>query len=657
MTPTDRLLGMHCNISRRDFINGASVALAGALVPFEAALAVADGVPAGLDPYPPRRAGLRGSHVGSFETGHRLRDEKSWDLTGAVATGEEYDLVVVGGGISGLATAHFFLKALGGRGRVLILDNHDDFGGHAKRNEFVHDGRLLALNGGTLNIESPLRYNAPAKELLADIGIDLGRFQKANEQNARLYAALGLGEGYFFDRETWGRDQLLAGAPAESGGGFAERFLATSPLTAAARRDLRRIYDPRQPDYLPGLGSAEKKLRLARISYRDYLLGLARIDPSLLWFFLPMSQGWYCVGPDAVPALFAWNDGLPGFDGLDLEPTPDGVLADLPGGQHGRQRSEGGGGEIHFPDGNATVARLLVRALVPGAVPGHTMEDVGAAHIDYTRLDRAGQPARIRLNSTAVHVAHVREPARAEAVAVHYVRDGRTCRVSGRACVLACWNMFIPYLLPELPAAQKEALAYNVKRPIVYTSVAIRNWRAFAKLGLHHINTPGMYHTEVSLAEAVSLGKLTHPKSPDEPVVVHLERTPCAPGQPIREQHRLGRAELLATSFETIERSVREQLQRVLGGGGFDAARDIVALTVNRWPHGYAYSYNSLYDPLDWVFTSSDARPNVLARRPHGLISIANSDAAASSHTDAAILEGHRAATEVLDRRAMPRLG
>jgi spermidine dehydrogenase len=657
VTPADRALGMHCAITRRDFINGASVALAGALMPFEVALAAEGGDGTAPDPYPPRRTGLRGSHVGSFEAGHKLRDEKTWQLAGAVETGEEYDLIVVGGGISGLATAHFFLKSIADRGRVLILDNHDDFGGHAKRNEFVHNGRLLALNGGTLNIESPLRYNAPAKQLLADVGIDLARYQRANVTNRRLYASLGLGEGYFFDRETWGRDQLLAGAPADSGGGFAEKFLAASPLSPAARRDLQRIYDPHQPDYLAGLDSADKKLRLARLSYREYLLDVARIDPSLMWFFFPMSQGWYCVGPDAVPALFAWNDGLPGFDGLGLEPTPDGVLADLPGGQHGRQRGEGGGGEIHFPDGNATIARLLVRALVPGAVPGHTMEDVGAAHIDYPRLDRDGQPTRIRLNSTAVHVAHLGDRGRPAGVAVHYAREGRTLRVTSRACVLACWNMLIPYLVPELPAAQKEALAYNVKRPIVYTSVAIRNWRSFARLGLHRINTPAMYHSEVSLAEAASLGDLKHPQSPDEPVVVHLWRTPCAPGHPIRDQHRLGRAELLSTPFETIERSIREQLQRVLGTGGFDAARDVVAIAVNRWPHGYSYSYNSLYDPLDWVYTSSDERPNVIARRPYGLISIANADAAASPHTDAAILEGHRAATEVLDRRSMPRLG
>jgi spermidine dehydrogenase len=647
---------MHRPITRRDFVNGTGIALTGAMFARGSAAAFGAAPAASsppLEPYPPRRAGMRGSHPGSFEVAHRMRDARTWDLSSAIDSHESYDLVVVGGGISGLSAAHFFLKRMSRNARVLILDNHDDFGGHAKRNEFEHRGRLMALNGGTLNVESPLRYNGPALELLRDIGIDLPRYQAANAANRKLYESFGLREGYFFDRESWGHDRLLVGAP-QDGSGFAAEFLAQCPLSEAAKRDLQRLYDPRQPDYLSGLSEADKKLRLARMSYRDYLLEVAKVDVSVLWFFARATEGWYCAGPDAVPALFAWNDGLPGFDGLGLQPPPQGTLEDLPGGQHGRQRMAGGGGEIHFPDGNATIARLLVRSLIPDAVPGSTMEDVGAARVDYSLLDRSNQAARIRLNSTVVHVEHDGDPARASKVKLAYVRDGKTHLVSGRACVMACWNMFIPYLAPTLPPAQKEALAFNVKRPIVYTSVALRNWRSFHKLGVSHINTPGMYHSEVSLAEAVSLGDLKHPQSPDEPIVVHMERTPCAPGKPIKMQHRLGRAELLATSFETFERSIREQLTRVLGPGGFNAADDILAITVNRWPHGYTYSYNSLYDPLDWVFTSTPSRPNIAARQPFGLISIANADAAASSHTDAAILEAHRAVIEVLDRRAMP---
>jgi spermidine dehydrogenase len=216
--------------------------------------------------------------------------------------------------------------------------------------------------------------------------------------------------------------------------------------------------------------------------------------------------------------------------------------------------------------------------------------------------------------------------------------------------------MFIPYLVPDLPTRQKEALAFNVKAPIVYTSVAIRNWRSFQKLGILGAVTPTMYHTLVNLTEAASLGGLEHPQDPDQPIALHLVRTPCQPGLPRKEQHKAGRYDLLSTSFETFERNIRDQLARILGPGGFDPARDIAAISVNRWPHGYSYTYNSLYDPMEWVFTSSPSRPCVIARQPFGLISIANSDAAASPHTDAAILEAYRAVCEVTDRRAMPLL-
>jgi spermidine dehydrogenase len=222
---------------------------------------------------------------------------------------------------------------------------------------------------------------------------------------------------------------------------------------------------------------------------------------------------------------------------------------------------------------------------------------------------------------------------------------------------MACWNMFIPYLVPELPAAQKEALGYGVKGPLVYTSVAVKNWNAWKKLGVANINAPSMYHSSVSLTEAVSLGDLKHPQSPDEPMLLHLTKSMSVPGKPRKEQHRLGRAELLATTFETFERKIREQLARNLAGGGFDPARDIFAITVNRWPHGYAYTYNSLSDPMEWVYTSTDKRPCVVARQPHGLIAIANSDAGASPHTDTALAEAYRAVGDVMARRSIPLFG
>ncbi|MEE2637403.1 MAG: NAD(P)/FAD-dependent oxidoreductase [Acidobacteriota bacterium] len=646
---SDRELGLNRRITRRDFINGVAIPVGATLA--TPGWAIGQGQAPQLDAgrsYPPTLTGLRGSHDGSWEVGHQMRDQRGWDLSGATDTGERYDLIIVGGGISGLAAAHFFIKHVGPEARVLILDNHDDFGGHAKRNEFHYNGRMLALNGGTLNIESPERYNAPSKALLDAIGVNLEGFLTDNRESRRMYRRLGLGSAYFFDRETWGVDRFVK---REAGGRYNAGFLKKTPLSDRAQYDLLRLYQDTLPDYFPGLDSAEKKARLAKVSYTDFMLKQVQVDPQVMWFFQNTGNGSFSVGADALPALFAWEMGLPGFSGMQLEPTPDGVLANLPGGHHGRQRE--GQQAVHFPDGNATITRLLVRWLMPDAVPGQTQEDVGTARVDYARLDRSGQTARIRLNSTVVNVRH-RGSGSGRDVEVSYVRDGQTQRVVGRACVMACWNSVIPYIVPELPEQQKTALAFGVKAPLVYTSIAIRNWTAFERLGVSRVSTPTMFHTGVRLDEAVSLGDLRHAESPEEPIVLSLSRYPQAPGLPRKEQHRRGRQELLTTPFETFERKLRDQLGRVLGDGGFDPGRDIIALTVNRWPHGYSYTYNSLYDPMEWVFTSSAERPCVVGRQPFGQITIANSDAAASPHTDAAILEAHRAVQEVLQRRAMP---
>jgi spermidine dehydrogenase len=645
---SDRELGMQRPIDRRDFLQGAAMAMvaAGALSP-ELAAAAATEAAAQDKPgyYPPILTGMRGSHPGSFEPAHAIRDHGSLQASAfnspPTDTGEEYDLIVVGGGISGLSAAHFYRAAAGRPVRILILDNHDDFGGHAKRNEYHLDGKLQIMNGGTLGIESPTPYSPVADGLMKTLGIHPEALAKTCNDPG-LYRDMGLRGGVFFDKETFGVDRFVLG-PArrrrgDSGPDAAgtQAFLAQTPLSPAVQRDILAI-ETGDVDYMPGLTSDQKKDRLSRISYADYLLKVVKADPGVVTYYQRRTDGLWGCGIDAVSAIDCWGSDLPGFQGLKLAPGAMDRMGYTPKGQV----ATGGSYEFHFPDGNASIARSLVRNLIPAAMPGSSALDIVTARADYSQLDRAGQGVRIRLSSIVGKVTNTGGPTSRSGVEVVYIRGGKSYSARARHCVLASWNMMIPYLCPELPEAQKAALHYLVKTPLVYTTVALRNWTAFHKLGVSSIACPGGYHSGISLNQTVNIGDYRSPRSPEEPILIRMTRTPAAPGLPEREQHKAGRAELLATPFETFERNIRDQLGRCLAGGGFDPARDITGITVNRWPHGYAPEYNALIDP-------DEGLPLKAARARFGAITIANSDCGGGAYTDVAMDQAHRAVTELL---------
>ncbi len=635
-TAADQALGLGRPITRRDFVQGLLVGAAGAAVGgLPAWAAEPPALPAALaptGPYPPRLTGLRGSHPGSFEVAHALRADPP---AGPVEeSGERYDLVVVGAGISGLAAARFFRERRPGA-RVLLLDNHDDFGGHARRNEFELDGRVQLVHGGTQDIDSPRPYGLVAGGLLRQLGVDMGRLSKTL-QSSVLHDGLGLSGGVFFDRETFGVDHLAVGYREKPWAAF----LAGAPLSPKARVDVERVEEG-TADPMPGLSSADKKRRLARMSYRDYLAKVLAVEPAVVALYQRRTQGEWCVAGDAVSALDAWGIDLPGFKGLKLAPGSTRDMGFTPAGY----ADTGGSPVVHFPDGNATIARLLVRGLIPAALPGKDLEDAVTARLDYGRLDLPEAPVRLRLASTVVRVRHAGDPGAAGAeVVVTYVRGERRVSVRAQQVVLACWGTMIPHLCPELPAGQKAALHDLVKTPLVYSSVAIRSWRAFVRLGIRQVHAPGGYHVSFRLNPTVDIGAYRSPRSPDGPTLVSMVRTPCQAGLTEHEQNMMGRAELLKTPFETFEREIRAQLGRVLGPGGFDPAADITAITVNRWPHGYAPEHNSLFDQ-----DLPDARrPHVVGRARFGRIAIANADAGGGAFTNVAIEQAHRAVGELV---------
>ena len=613
---------MNADITRRDFLNGVAVSVGAALWPHSAQAAdVAAQDLAGY--YPPALTGMRGSHPGSFEVAHGLRDGASWV---GEATGESYDLVVVGGGLSGLSAAYFYRQAMGPSARILVLDNHDDFGGHAKRNEFQIDGRLLIGYGGTMLLEAPANFPAIAKRLIGELGIDTQRFYAAFDQD--LYASLGLSEATFFDRSAFGADHLAVGSLADA------KVRDGTPLSAAGKADLARLYADRR-HYLDGMARSAQIDYLARTDYQTYLKERAGFGDEALKTIASLPHGVWSVGIDALPARTAWSSGYPGFGNLDLG------LDDYEGWVEQPNI-------FHFPDGNATVARLLVRSLVPRSAPGNDMEDIVTARFDYGRLDDPESPVRIRLNSTAVGVRHIGGKL-SNPLQVTYVRDGKARTVTGGQVVMACYHAIIPKLCPEMPPAQRTLLSSSLRSPLVYTNALLRNWRSFVELGLHRARCAGSYYYRAALDYPVSLGDYACPKSPDEPILVHMIRAPGQPGLSARQQFAAGQRDLLVTSFETFERETRDLLNRMLGEGGFDAARDIAAITVNRWPHGYAYAYDAktdrvAFEPSQWP---EDQRHWRSASRPFGNISIAATDAASNAMTEAAIEEAHRAVSEL----------
>jgi spermidine dehydrogenase len=609
------------DITRRDFLDGVALTIAAGLTP--AAQAIAQ-----PSRYPPALTGMRGHHVGSFEVAHDLRDGKAFQL-GGVPIEERYDLVVVGAGISGLAAAFFYRRA-NPRARILILDNHDDFGGHAKRNEFRLGSRLFIGYGGSESMQSPKAlYSSVAKGLLKDLGVDIARFETAFER--RLYPSLGLSRGVFFRRERFGRDVLATGDPTtvvadDLGRALLnakplEDFVAQFPVSSASKLQLLGLY--RQiKDPLAGNSRAEKTDLLKRTSYRDYLIKVCGCSEEVADCFQGRTLDFFAVGCDAVSAYDARDAGYPGFDALGLPAV------------HNPERSEPY--IYHFPDGNASLARLLVRALIPASAPGSTMDDIVLAPLDYAALDVETSPVRIRLDSTCVNVRNV-----AGGVELAYVRGGKVHRVAAGHAVLACFHMIIPYIMPELSVDQREALAKNVKAPLVYTNVLVRNWHAWKKLGIHEIVAPMSIYSRVKLDFPVSLGGYKHSRDPSEPIVIHMTYVPVAPGYDARTQFRFGRSKLLSMEFADFEAIIRDELDRMLGPGGFSSASDIAAITVNRWSHGYSYVASTLFDGDDYEPVL------VRARHKAGRVAIANTDAGGDAYAHLAIDQAARAVRDL----------
>ncbi|MBT3458560.1 MAG: NAD(P)-binding protein [Halieaceae bacterium] len=629
-------------ITRRDFLDGvAMMGGAAALSPLHVfGEHTQEELSVGV--YPPTLTGLRGNHPGSYDVAHALA-RGGQRPTEFEEVDNVYDLVVVGAGISGLTAAYLFRKRFGAAAKILLLDNHDDFGGHARRNEFTADGRTLLGVGGSLNLEQAAMGDS-ARSLLEEIGVDFTSLRQGIEPDYVIYDPMS-SHGLYLNASVYGTDRAMNGQwnLTWAGAGDFQSAIRSLQLPPSDEQGLINLISGEQ-DFLPGMSAQEREQFMHSTSYERFLSEHVGLSPGAVQITEPWIKALFGVSVASVSIYEALYTGAPGAAAL-LPPTPEASDADPENAETQAPEAENPDADRYpiYPDGNASVARLLVRHLIPAVAAGNTEENIVTSIFDYTQLDREGAPVRLRLNSTAVNVRN-RDDGLVDA---SYVVAGNAQTVRTKHCILAGYGGMVPHLCPELPPAQKESLAYGVKVPFICTNVLLRSGAAVRKAGVSGYQCPGSFYSLVATAPPVSQGNFQPPTKLDDPVVVwmiHAAAPPASGDQSSRDLYRLGRHQLLSMSFEDIEAATLSQLSGMFGATGFNAETDVEGITANRWAHGYAYEYMELHDP---AWPEGEA-PHELGRAPIGRISIANSDSEAYAYVQSAIDAAIRAVDEVL---------
>jgi spermidine dehydrogenase len=638
-----KALGMDERITRRDFLNSTLLASGGALMsrlsPAEllAQVTTAEETAAetaeawtgygGVGDY----AHSNGNTRSVLDAGHQIRDGLFETLPKDITdTGETFDCVVIGGGISGLAAALFFQRQAGAGKTCLVLDNHPIFGGEAKRNEFLVDGQRLIAHQGSAFFPVPYPYSFIGK-FYESIGMTSPRFEYQKWGSTERELPLSRTPYQMNDTE-----------PATYGFYFGAKFgqkpgmwlinpwgkdLAGAPIPDKDRKELLRWWKAQD-----GLNSQAPQYfgdpisrRLDTITLEQHLMekhGLSR--ETIRTYLSPVEGGGYGLGPDALSAYTQYSaDTLHPLD-----------ISDETGAQM-------------FPGGNTGFARLIVKTLLPNAISGsHTMEGVCRGQVNFAVLDQPGAATRIRLDSTAVWVEHDGDPKKAETATVAYTRQGKLYRAKARSIVMAGGSWTTKHIVRDLPPAHQEAYAEFYRAPALMANVAVRNWRFLYKMGI----TGGRWfegvgnYTEVR--KVATFGADSPTIGPDSPTVLALKVLYSYPGLPTAAQGNKGRAEMLAIPFTEYERQIREQFQDMFGNNGFDARKDIAGIILNRWGHAYL-------SPAPGFFFGKDGKPapaDVLRNVPFGRITFANADLSGIMDHRTSILEANRAVGQILDQ-------
>ena len=649
----ERELGLGCPITRRDFVGttllGAGAGLLGLPAPLErgregagresgtTSTASAGGAGPGdaWTGYPGvgDYARSNGNTWDVVTAGHRIRDGVFDDPPPhPIETGETYDLVVVGGGMSGLAAAHRFRREAASGMRCLVLEDHPVFGGESKRNVVEVDGERLIAPQGANQFGYPHRPG-PELTICRDAGVPT--------MEARRYQQWAAGvQPLEIARENWEYMLWSDLTPAmgfffggDAGGRWVRNMwsddLARAPYTDDVRRDLLRWRkETRKPREFADRAALERWLDT--MTYREYLEGVLGLGRAVSRYADPILASYLGLGGDALSAYIAYETDMPGFQ-MYTGPYGARHMTDV---------------KIDaFPGGNGAVSRCIVKYLVPDAITGsRDFAEVHNGRIRFEALDRDGQPVRIRLGSTVVRVEHEGSPASSSLVRVTYTNGGRAYTLRARGVVMASNGWTAKHVVRDLPDAYHRAYAAFPRSPVLVANVALHDWKPMYEAGYTAFEWFEGFGFAANFRRSMVVGGYHPPLDPSRPEVLTLYVPLFKPGQPLEEQGKQARYEMFGTSYRGYEKIIRGQLARLFGVWGFDPARDIAALVLNRWGHAYV-------NPAPGFFFGRDGAdaPRDVIRRRFGRITFAGAELGGHQHAGGAIQEGWRAAGQCLD--------
>jgi len=630
---------MDTNITRKDFLNTTLLGMGAALLRAPAPAAIlqqlghgpdAGGSPAqdpwtgygGVGDY----AAANGNTAPVLAAAHKIRDGAYTKLPATTTdTGQLFDLVIVGGGLSGLTAAYYFLKATGGSKTCLILENHPMFGGEARQNEFLVDGYRLIGPQGSNDFGVPKAGSATqSDEIWTDLklprefkyqdwgpGLKPLRFPLDNYANMDGVDEAEVDVGYYFDENSGASKPMWLF-------NIWNNNLEGTPYSEDVKRDLLKWR------HAAGENTDAFRRMLDGMTYRDYLEHTLGLRPEVTKFIEPVVGLINGASPDAVSAFAASQIGMPGV---------------------GRQRPQAGQLPQSFPGGNSTFARYFVRHLIPAAIPtGGDFEHMLMAPVDFSALDRPGQPARIRLGAIAVRVEHEARSGSAGDVMVAYEKGGQVFRIKAHKVIMASGGWVNKHVLSDIPAEIKAAYSEFCYGSALVVNVALRNWRFLYKLGAPATRWFGDgFGFCCNIRRPMVAGDYNPPLHPDKPTVLTYYVGLYTPGRSAYEQGVLARARLLSQTYANYERQCREHMVKLFADAGFNPKTDIAGLILNRWGHARV-----LQPPGFYYGRNGQPAGREIVEKGYGNIAIGHSELNGHQSVGGAMAQGKRATEQVL---------